>query len=68
MYPRQDPKKLLAANNPAPAEEEPGMATSEAFYLLLAVVGVLVLVGGLMVRFVPTSRLGRAVLAPDQGP
>ncbi|OIW28081.1 farnesyl-diphosphate farnesyl transferase [Coniochaeta ligniaria NRRL 30616] len=61
MYPRQDPKKIGAAAN-AP-QQEPGMDTKEAVFLMLAVVGVLLLVGGLMVRclrFPP----GRAVHAP----
>ena len=54
MYPRQDPKKMLAAKQPQ--EQEPGMDFGEAAILMLSVVAVLLLVGGLMVRFLPTLR------------
>ncbi|KAK3322035.1 farnesyl-diphosphate farnesyl transferase [Apodospora peruviana] len=49
IFPTQDPKKITAAQAAQKAGEEPTMDTKEAFFLILAVLGVLGLVGGLMV-------------------
>lgn len=47
MYPRQDPKKIGEAKGTP--QQEPGMDTKEAVFLMLSVVAVLLLVGGLMI-------------------
>ncbi|KAK3940021.1 isoprenoid synthase domain-containing protein [Diplogelasinospora grovesii] len=50
IFPTQDPKKIAAGvKNANPATKDPGMDTSEALFLILAVLVVLGLVGGLMV-------------------
>jgi hypothetical protein len=63
MYPRQDPKKILAAQNQGEQEREPGMDPKEGIFLLLAVLGVLLLVGGLMV-----GRLHLRLCGPSMRP
>lgn len=48
IFPTQDIKKLEAEKN-ATRTPTPSMETSEAVFLILAVLGVLLLIGGLMV-------------------
>ena len=50
IFPTQDIKKLEAEKK-LTDRQEPGMDTSEAVFLIVAVVGVLLLIGGLMVCF-----------------
>lgn len=63
MYPRQDPKKLLAEKKEAPKQGESSMSASETLFLFLAVVAVLLFVGGLMVRLLRSGPV-RAVHPP----
>ncbi|KAL1851297.1 hypothetical protein VTK73DRAFT_9462 [Phialemonium thermophilum] len=51
IFPTQDPKTIAAgqAPNAGAQNDQPGMDSREAFTLVLAVIGVLLLMGGLMV-------------------